>query len=178
MRTTLLWVTRCPPKNVRLSISKPNSFRCSSTSRPPQPVPDSTPAPHEALSSRYGAGKQGKMRVLWRVLLIVGGIIFVATALWAAFNLSRADVTWKDLGYSVHGPESVTVDFNVTKDPGTSARCTLEALNAHYAQVGLLDVDIPAADRATTRHSATLATQELAVTGIVNTCEIGRAHVS
>lgn len=144
----------------------------------PQPVPDSTPAPHEALSSRYGTDKQGKNRVLWRVLLIIGGIIFVATALWAAFNLSRADVTWKDLGYSVHGPESVTVDFNVTKDPGMSARCTLEALNAHYAQVGLLDVDIPAADRATTRHSATLATQELAVTGIVNTCVVTEAGVS
>src|SRR5690625_6746569 len=129
MRRNLLSVTRCPPKNVRLSISKPNSFRWSSMSSTPQPVPDSTPAPHEALSSRYGTDKQGKNRVLWRVLLIVGGVIFVATALWAAVNLLRGDVTWEDLGYSVHGPGSGTGEFNVTKDPGTSERCQLDALN-------------------------------------------------
>src|SRR5690625_5428712 len=104
MRRNLLSVTRCPPKNVRLSISKPNSFRWSSMSSTPQPIPDSTPAPHEALSSRYGTDKQGKNRVLWRVFLIGGGISFVATALWAASNLSRAEAAWKDLGYYVRGP--------------------------------------------------------------------------
>src|SRR5690625_7623467 len=122
MRRNLLSVTRCPPKNVRLSISKPNSFRWSSMSSTPQPVPDSTPAPHEALSSRYGTDKQGKNRVLWRVLLIVGGILFVATALWAAFNLSRADGTWQALGDSAPGPASGTVDVTGTARPAPAAR--------------------------------------------------------
>src|SRR5690625_7911165 len=98
MRRNLLSVTRCPPKNVRLSISKPNSFRWSSMSSTPQPVPDSTPAPHEALSSRYGTDKQGKNRVLWRGLLIIGGNIFVGPALWGALNPCRAVVPVQDLG--------------------------------------------------------------------------------
>src|SRR5690625_3995630 len=148
MRRNLLSVTRCPPKNVRLSISKPNSFRWRSMSSTPQPVPDSTPAPHEALSSRYGTDKQGKNRVLWRVLLIIWCCIFVATARWVACNLSRAAVTWKDMGDSSHSPESVTVDFNVTEYTSTSVRCTLKSLNVHCAQLGLIDVDIPAAIRA------------------------------
>src|SRR5690625_7517872 len=103
MRRNLLSVTRCPPKNVRLSISKPNSFRWSSMSSTPQPVPDSTPTPHEALSSRYGTDKQGKNRVLWRGRLIDGGITFVAPALWAAVDPSRADAPWQDLGCSGPG---------------------------------------------------------------------------
>src|SRR5690625_7621909 len=92
MRRNLLSVTRCPPKNVRLSISKPNSFRWSSMSSTPQPVPDSTPAPHEALSSRYGTDKQGKNHVLWRVLLIGGGKMFVGYSAVGSFNLRRAVV--------------------------------------------------------------------------------------
>src|SRR5690625_7900750 len=101
MRRNLLSVTRCPPKNVRLSISKPNSFWWSSMSSTPQPVPDSTPAPHEALSSRYGTDKQGKNRVLWRGLLIIGGIMFLATALCHAFHLCRSMDPWKDFGQLV-----------------------------------------------------------------------------
>src|SRR5690625_6925556 len=117
MRRNLLSVTRCPPKNVRLSISKPNSFRWSSMSSTPQPVPDSTPTPHEALSSRYGTDKQGKNRVLWRGLLIGGGIVFVAAPLWAAFPLSRADLPWPGLGYFVPRPLSGTGDLPLPREP-------------------------------------------------------------
>lgn len=138
----------------------------------PQPVPDSTREIPPALTSRYGTNTSVATRRFWRVLLIIGGAIFVATVLWASYNLSKADVTWKDLAYSVHDESSVTVTFSVTMDPGTSARCTLEALNTHYAQVGLLEVEIPPADVLTTSHTATVATQELAVTGIVNTCVV------
>jgi|SRR5690625_159980 len=147
-------------------------------SRTPQPVADSTRLESDPLAERYGRVDAGKHRALVRTLLILGGAIFVAAALWAAFNLSRADVRWEDRGYRVHGPDSVTVHFSVTMEPGTEARCTLEALNAHYAQVGLLDVEIPASKEKTTRHSAIVATQELAVTGIVNTCVVVDAGVS
>lgn len=138
----------------------------------PRPVPDSTPDVSEALASRYGTNTSGASRKFWLVVLIIGGIIFIATALWAAYNLSQSDVSWEDRGYKVHDENSVTVHFGVTMDPGTSARCTLEALNAHYAQVGLVDVEIPASDQRTTRHSANVSTQELAVTGVVNTCVV------
>lgn len=149
----------------------------SSTPRPvsdsePDSVLDSTPDVSQTLASRYGTNTSGASRKFWLVILIIGGVIFVATALWAAYGLSQSDVSWQDRGYKVHDETSVTVHFSVTMDPGTSARCTLEALNARYAQVGLVDVEIPASEARTTTHSANVATQELAVTGIVNTCVV------
>src|SRR5690625_1561872 len=138
----------------------------------PQPVPDSPRGPQEALASRYGIVDPQKNRITWRIAIAIGAVLFLAIALWAAYNLSRTDVSWNDIGYSVHDAGSVTVDFNVTMEPGTSARCSIEALNANFAQVGLIDVEIPASEKLTTRHSVTVSTQELAVTGIVNTCVV------
>lgn len=138
----------------------------------PQPVPDATPGRQEALASRYGIVDPRKNRVKWRIAISLGAVLFLAVALWAAYNLSRTDVSWNDIGYSVHDAGSVSVDFNVTMEPGTSARCSIEALNANFAQVGLIDVEIPPSEKLTTRHNVTVATQELAVTGIVNTCVV------
>src|SRR5690625_1085114 len=98
----------------------------------PQPVPDSTRGPQEALASRYGIVDPQKNRVKWRIAIVIGAVLFLAVALWAAYNLSRSDVSWNDIGYSVHDARSVTVDFNVTMEPGTSARCSIEALNANF----------------------------------------------
>lgn len=138
----------------------------------PQPLPDSTPDVAALLDERYGRNTSKSNHRLWRILLVLGGVIFVSTAIWAAYNLSHSDVSWQDRGYSVHSDHDMTVFFSVTMDPGTSARCTIEALNINYAQVGIIEVDIPASDERTTVHSAQLATQELAVTGVVNTCVV------
>jgi hypothetical protein len=50
--------------------------------------------------------------------------------------------------------------------------CTVAALSESYAEVGVRTVEVGPADSATRRVTVTVQTTELAVTGIVETCEL------
>lgn len=149
-------------------------------SNKPQPLAGSSASEDDraaALAARYGTARSSSRRTLWTTLLILGGAVFLAIIVWAGMSFSNAPVTWKDLGYSVKDSSEVEVSFTVSTEPGNATRCTVEALNSRYAQVGVLDVDIPPADVGTTRHTVTVSTQELAVTGIVDTCVVVEPEV-
>ena len=63
--------------------------------------------------------------------------------------------------------------FEVARiDPSRPVRCTVQALNQQYAQVGLVEVDVPPASATAVRLSTVVRTSEQAVTGIVDTCEV------
>ncbi|MCP2264447.1 DUF4307 domain-containing protein [Promicromonospora thailandica] len=116
-----------------------------------------------------------------RPKLSVGARVAVATALAAGVAIAawftivdtrRDPVTFTDVGFSVASAEEVDVTFDVSMPPGTAAVCTVTALSRSYAEVGAVDVEVGPAQERTTRHTVTIATTELATTGLVDHCDV------
>ena len=121
-------------------------------------------------AGRYGPEPSARRRVLARAGMAALGAGALATAVWIGLGAGDDDVTWDDVGYAVRGPDLVDVTFRVTKDPGATVTCTITALSASYAQVGVADVTVGPADGGTVEQTVPVATQELAVTGVVDGC--------
>ena len=153
------------------------------------------PAPD--LAARYGRGRTGTRQPatrsaqddLWdeadgvrpRPKLSVGARIAVALALAAGVAIAawftivdtqRDPVSFVDVGFSVSSPEEVEVTFDVSMPPGTEAVCTVTALARNFAEVGAVDVEVGPEETRTTRHVVTIATTELATTGLVDHCDL------
>lgn len=97
----------------------------------------------------------------------------VAIAAWFTIVDTRRDpVTFTDVGFSVTSAEEVDVTFDVSMPPGTEAVCTVTALSRNFAEVGAVDVEVGPDEAATTRHTVTIATTELATTGVVDHCDL------
>ncbi|WP_225755394.1 DUF4307 domain-containing protein [Actinotalea sp. Marseille-Q4924] len=122
---------------------------------------------------RYGPIPDERRRRAGRAALWVLGALGVAGALWIGVGAARTPVTWTDVGFSLDGADRVEVVFEVARtDPSVPVRCTVQALNQQYAQVGLVEVDVPPATATAVRLSTTVRTSEQAVTGIVDTCVV------
>lgn len=107
-----------------------------------------------------------------RVLLAVGGaVVAVGLLVWLALGVGD-DLGWEDVGYTVHGDDRVDVRFRVTKDPGATAECTLHALNRGFAEVGVITVTVGPGETRTQELTVPVATQERAVTGVVDSCRL------
>lgn len=154
-------------------------------------------APAPDLAARYGRGRTGTQRpaartgqedpwdeadgVRPRPRLSVGARVAVALALAAGVALAawftivdtrREPVTFVDVGFSVTSPEQVEVTFDVSMPPGTEAVCTVTALSRSFAEVGAVDVEVGPVEARTTRQVVTIATTELATTGVVDHCDL------
>lgn len=125
-------------------------------------------------AGRYGPEPSARRRLLARAATAVLGVLALVAAVWIGIANGSAEVTWDDVGYAVQGPERVDVTFRVTKDPGATVSCTVTALSASYAEVGVVTVTVGPADAGTVERTVPVATQELAVTGLVDACEVVR----
>ncbi|GAA2726927.1 DUF4307 domain-containing protein [Cellulomonas aerilata] len=123
-------------------------------------------------AGRYGPEPGPRRRLAGRVAIAALLAVAVAWAVWVGLRPGTRSISWDDVGYVVHGPDRVDVTFEVVKDPADTARCTVQALSAAYAEVGVVTATVGPADAPTVRQTVTVATQELAVTGIVDRCEI------
>lgn len=140
-------------------------------------------APVPRVANRYGAPKpqrtasaQRRKRnrlLIWAVLAVA----VVATGVFSLFAGTPA-VSSKDVGFRIEGPSLARVDYEVTKDPATTAQCAVQVLNESYAVVGWTVVTIPAtdssgsADGRTTSHNTPVRTESEGVTGGINACWI------
>jgi len=113
-----------------------------------------------------------KLSVGARVAVALALAAGVAIAAWFTIvDTQRDPVTFADVGFSVVSPEEVEVTFDVSMPPGTEAVCTVTALSKNFAEVGAVDVEVAADPARTTRHTVTIATTELATTGVVDHCD-------
>lgn len=121
---------------------------------------------------RYGPAPDPRRRGWARAGMATLGAGAVALAVWIGLGAGSPEVTWQDVGFSVQGPDRVDVTFQVTKDPGATASCTLTALSQSYAEVGVVTATVGPSERPVVRQTVPVATQELAVTGVVDRCEV------
>lgn len=138
------------------------------------------PAPvSPSLANRYGGQKPTLSRRAKRTVLVLALVAGMAFMAWVATSNATASVTSKDIGYSTPDATLAEVDFQVTKEPATAAKCSVKALDSKFAVVGWKVVDIApnAADAGTdggrtTAHRATVRTESQAVSGLVDSCWI------
>lgn len=143
---------------------------------PEQPAPPaahepSAPAPQD-LGSRYATARAPRSRRLTVLGVVAGLTVGVLGAAYMAFGSPDAGVRGKDVGFSVTSSESVTITFDVAKPADSTVVCTLNALNTNYAQVGTRDVTIGPSDKGEARYTTQIATTELAVTAVVEACDL------
>lgn len=98
---------------------------------------------------------------------------------WISTSLNTETVSFKDIGYSTTDATQAEIDFQVTKEPGTSVKCAVKALDEKFAVVGwkVLDIGPNPADATadggrTTAHRAVVRTESLSVSGVVDSCWI------
>jgi hypothetical protein len=121
---------------------------------------------------RYGpARRPADRRVLVAAALAVV-LVLVAWFAWVAFGPGRTQVHFLDLGAQVVDDTTTTVTFEVQKQASATAVCTVRALNAGFAEVGLVDVRVGPGAKDAVTVTATVRTSERAVSGNVKACAL------
>ena len=133
---------------------------------PHTPAPESSLSAEqrELLSARYGSGRSPSWPMI--VAIAVTAVLFVSWVVWAAWGQADQDVRWRTIGYSIHGSESVTVEFDVFKPSDSDVECTVRALDIDSNEVGRAVVPVTAAQ------SDVKVTYDLPVTTRPNTAEV------
>lgn len=122
-------------------------------------------------AGRYGrTPTPGRRRAALAALavLVVAGLALV---LWIGLGQAGKPVTWTEVGFRVDGPASTDITFDVTKDPGATAVCRVQAMSDRYAEVGVQSVEVGPAGTRTQRVTTTIPTAQEAVTAVVLSCE-------
>jgi hypothetical protein len=95
-----------------------------------------------AQAERYGK-KRGMSTPRKIGLGVVGFAILCGVAGYIAYENANPPIQGTVISYQVAG-DSVDVTFEVDKSSGSTATCTLQALDVHADVVGSVDVQIPA----------------------------------
>ncbi|WP_347110311.1 DUF4307 domain-containing protein [Paenarthrobacter sp. S56] len=132
-----------------------------------------------SLANRYGGQKRGLGRKAKRYIVIGTLVVGIGLAAYVATGSGKPEVSFKDIGYSTVDDTQAEVDYQVIKDPGTTAKCAIKAMDSKFAVVGWKVVEIgpnpPQQDAdggRTTAQRTVLATESPAVSGIVDSCWI------
>ncbi|MDQ0371925.1 DUF4307 domain-containing protein [Cellulomonas humilata] len=123
-------------------------------------------------AGRYGPEPTARSARRGRVGIVVAAVVGLAVVVWIGLSMAGEPVSYKDVGFHVDGSRSVDVTFEVTKPKESTVTCTVTALSESYAEVGVRTVEVGPAEAATRRVTVPVQTTELAVTGIVDSCEL------
>ena len=127
----------------------------------------------DLLAARYGrrprAGRPWYRRPLPLAAAVLGALLVLAYGVWVAVAQSQGPSSTA-IGHRVVDDRTVEVRFAVTREPGTAVTCTVHALDAGAAEVGLLRVDVPAGPEPEVQRTVQVRTTSRAVTAQVVSC--------
>jgi hypothetical protein len=124
----------------------------------------------DLLAQRYGQRPKRDPKQ-YRVVAIAGVVLMTMTAMWFGYA-NYSPVTHQDIGFRVISQWQVEVDFELSKPQDATVVCSIQALNNSYLAVGYLEVELGPSDFQTNRHTVSVNTTELAVTGLVDECRL------
>ena len=132
------------------------------------PVDDS----RDDLAERYGRGPTDRKRNRWWFAgtAVLFALVFGAWLWWGGLSSPGAQLEARNAGYEVVDDRTVTVEWRLTVEPGTPAKCAVQALNARYSVVGWKIVDVPPSDQRTRLLTEQLRTTDRAETGLIYRC--------
>ncbi|WP_454084580.1 DUF4307 domain-containing protein [Georgenia sp. Marseille-Q6866] len=123
-----------------------------------------------ALEERYGAAPDAATRRRRRLALAVVAVLAVAAFVVLAVVSTDEAVRTEGAAFTVLDDSAVEVTFVAHMEPGTTAECTVLALNGSFAQVGVARVPVGPASERTTLVTARVATTEPATGARVAGC--------
>ncbi|MGW6003904.1 DUF4307 domain-containing protein [Oerskovia enterophila] len=121
-------------------------------------------------AGRYGPEPTPLRRRLAIAGIVAAALVGIAVTVWIGLGQAATPVRYDDFGFKVVSSEQIDVTFQVSMKPGTQAECTIDALADSYAQVGTVKVVVGPSDKLEGRYTVSVATSELATTGIVESC--------
>lgn len=124
------------------------------------------------LDARYGRSPSSTRRTRIVVIgaAVAFAVVFVAWLVWGGLFGAPAQLEARDTGHEIVSDSLVSVQWELTLEPGTDARCAVQALNSTFAIIGWKVVDVPASDQRTRQFSESVLTTEQAVTGLIYRC--------
>jgi len=124
------------------------------------------------LDERYGrTARSSRTNRATGVVTAVGFTVVLGAWLWWGGVLETpSQLQYRDVAHTIVDETEVSVTYEITAAPGTTATCAVQALNASYGIVGWRIVEIPVGDRWTRVFDTTLRTSEPAVTGLLYEC--------
>jgi hypothetical protein len=123
----------------------------------------------DILSSRYGEKRSNPKR--FRVFALIGVAVLVAITAYFALGNNQG-FSYKDVGFSVISEFETVVEIEISKPKDKTVVCSVEALNGQFGTVGWKELEFGPAEFTTLRHTISLNTTELAVTGLVDECRL------
>ncbi|MEO6944749.1 MAG: DUF4307 domain-containing protein [Lacisediminihabitans sp.] len=124
------------------------------------------------LDARYGRspGKRRRDRWIAVVAAIAVALVIGAWVIWAGLDQTNGGLDSQDIGHHVLSDREVSITYQVSMPPGSTASCALEVENEAHAIVGWKIVDIPASTTSTNAFKDTVRSSELGVTGLIYRC--------
>lgn len=124
----------------------------------------------DLLSTRYGVKtKQNSKRN--RILAVLGVLVMVAIA--GYFTIANySPISTNDVGFRVVSQWQTEIDFEISKPRDSTAVCSFEALDNSFGVVGWAEFEFGPTDAETNRYTVTINTYKMAVTGLVDDCEL------
>ncbi|WP_432486024.1 DUF4307 domain-containing protein [Kineococcus esterisolvens] len=127
----------------------------------------------DLLATRYGRrprpARPWYRRPLPLAAAVLGALLVLAYGAWVAVWQSQGPASTV-LQYSVLDDRTAQLRFAVSREPGTAVQCTVHALDASSAEVGLVRVDVPAGPERQVQRTVQLRTTSRAVTVQVESC--------
>ena len=133
---------------------------------------DPATAGSAALDARYGRSRVRHLRDRWIAITVASAVAIVigAWVIWAGLDLAAGGLDSSDIGHKVLNDRSVSISYQVSMPPGSTASCALEVENEAHAIVGWKIVDIPASTTSTRAFTDVVRSSELGVTGLIYRC--------
>ncbi|WP_432523528.1 DUF4307 domain-containing protein [Kineococcus sp. SYSU DK006] len=129
--------------------------------------------PPDVLAERYGrrsrTGAPWYRRPLPLAAAVLAGLLVLAYGAWVSVAQSRGPA-FSEISHRVVDDRSALVRFSVTREPGTDVQCTVRALDADGAEVGVLQVPVPATPERDVQQEVEVTTTQRAVTAGVASC--------
>jgi hypothetical protein len=124
------------------------------------------------LAERYGRTKRDNRRTrIWAIGLAVAiAAVFAAWAIWAGLFQPTASIEATDVGNSRVSDTAIQVRWELSVNPGTSAKCAVQALNSDFGIVGWKIVSIPPSDARSRTLSEVVRTAEPSLSGLIYRC--------
>lgn len=140
--------------------------------RPPAPPAATEQARPPDLDARYGRTRMSRTRIRVIVALVAAAFatVVVAWLVWGGLGGAPAQFEAVDTRHSVIDDRSVMVSWTFTVQPGTPARCALQATNRAFSIVGWTIVDLPPSPERTREFTEVVRTTEQAQTGLIYRC--------
>ncbi|HEX3680041.1 MAG TPA: DUF4307 domain-containing protein [Galbitalea sp.] len=124
------------------------------------------------LNARYGRTVNRRRRN-WVFAIGFGGaivIVFAAWAIWGGLFVPSASIDTEPVGNSRVSANQILVRWEISENPGTRAKCAVQALDQNFGIVGWKIITIPPSSQSSRTLSTVVRTAQPAFSGLIYLC--------